>query len=317
MDLRVVLVVLVANVWLVAGWGYRASDQRRWAVLHPACGGRQQSPIALSARHATEMAIPAVELVGYQNPLPGPLMINNNGYTVTLTVSKYLTEEQKKGFRLPFILGGPLDNEFELEGLHFHWGDKNNRGSEHTLNDVRMPLEMHIIHRNKRYRSLEEALQHPDGLCVLAVFYQVVEFEANLLTPIIRNLSAIDSYNGSISLPHTFSLSSLLSDLDTERFYTYKGSLTTPPCAEAVTWVIFPDFLPVSVYQMDSFRGLLSRQNLPLVDNFRQLQPMNGRRAFVRLSSKSSRSRKHKLNYSKWDWVGQKKSGNDGADSEN
>lgn len=90
-----------------------------------------------------------------------------------MSIPKYSSEEEKKGFRLPYIFGGPLDNEYEIEGLHFHWGDKNNRGSEHTLNDMRLPLEMHIIHRNKKYRNLAEALQHPDGLCVLAFFYQV------------------------------------------------------------------------------------------------------------------------------------------------
>lgn len=94
-------------------------------------------------------------------------------FSVALTIPKYSSEEEKKGFRLPYIFGGPLDNEYEIEGLHFHWGDKNNRGSEHTLNDMRLPLEMHIIHRNKKYRNLAEALQHPDGLCVLAFFYQV------------------------------------------------------------------------------------------------------------------------------------------------
>lgn len=97
-------------------------------------------------------------------------------FTVALTIPKYSSEEEKKGFRLPYIFGGPLDNEYEIESFHFHWGDKNNRGSEHTLNDMRLPLEMHIIHRNKKYRSLAEALQHPDGLCVLAFFYQVSEF---------------------------------------------------------------------------------------------------------------------------------------------
>lgn len=65
----------------VLGWGYRASDQRRWAVLHPACGGRQQSPIAITARQAIPISIPAMELIGYQNPLPGPLTVTNNGHS--------------------------------------------------------------------------------------------------------------------------------------------------------------------------------------------------------------------------------------------
>lgn len=84
--------------------------------------------------------------------------------------------------------------------------------------------------------------------------FQVVEFDAKLLTPIVKNLSAIENYNTSMQLPHTFSLSSILSGLDTERFYTYKGSLTTPPCAEAVTWVVFSDYLPISVFQVNDMK---------------------------------------------------------------
>lgn len=78
----------------------------------------------------------------------------------------------------------------------------------------------------------------------------MVEFDAKLLTPIAKNLSAVENFNTSMQLPHTFSLSSILSGLDSERFYTYKGSLTTPPCAEAVTWVVFSDYLPISVFQV-------------------------------------------------------------------
>lgn len=96
-------------------------------------------------------------------------------------------------------------------------------------------------------------------------FIQVVEFDAKLLTPIVKNLSAIENYNTSMQLPHTFSLSSILSGLDTERFYTYKGSLTTPPCAEAVTWVVFSDYLPISVFQV---RKLIYPTNKQKVDPF-------------------------------------------------
>lgn len=67
-------------------------------------------------------------------------------------------------------------------------------------------------------------------------------------------------------------------------------------------------------FQMDNFRGLLSNLNLPLVDNFRQLQPLFGRRIFVRITSKNPKFKKTKLHYSKWDWVGHKKTENDVAE---
>lgn len=66
--------------------------------------------------------------------------------------------------------------------------------------------------------------------------------------------------------------------------------------------------------QMDNFRGLLSNLNLPLVDNFRQLQPLFGRRIFVRITSKNPKFKKTKLHYSKWDWVGHKKTESDVAE---
>lgn len=81
---------------------------------------------------------------------------------------------------VPYVFGAKLNNEYELEGLHFHWGRKNNQGSEHTFNDVRYPLEMHIVHRNRKYATVPEALNHIDGLTVLAFFYQVSSYSIPL-----------------------------------------------------------------------------------------------------------------------------------------
>jgi hypothetical protein len=38
---------------------------------------------------------------------------------------------------------------------------------QHVINDIRYPLEMHIIHKNKKYETVAEALNHKDGLTVL------------------------------------------------------------------------------------------------------------------------------------------------------
>lgn len=125
--------------------------------------------------------MPAIEMVSYNNLLPGPLTVSNNGHSVSLTIPKTPKDIIDVGERHPYIFGGKLKNEYELEGLHFHWGDKNNRGSEHVLNDIRYPMEMHIIHRNKRYKSVKEALQYDDGLTVLGFFYQVSTYKLCLV----------------------------------------------------------------------------------------------------------------------------------------
>ncbi|XP_026470902.1 putative carbonic anhydrase 3 [Ctenocephalides felis] len=286
-------------------FGYGNLDQRRWQKKHNHCGGKMQSPIAIYTRRSIPLRMPALEMVGYRNPLPGPLKITNNGHSVSLSIPT-LEKPQLEFGRLPYIFGARLEHEYEFEGLHFHWGERNSRGSEHVLNDIRYPLEMHIIHRNIKYSNVAEALNHADGLTVLAFFYQLKEKESKELSHIVRNFELIEQSDTNTALNYTFSLASLLPE-DLDRFYTYKGSLTTPPCSEAVTWIVFPDTLSISVFQMQKFRQLSNGlEDSLLVDNFRHLQPLNNRRVFVRKLN----TRKVKVetfnetyHYSKWDWL--------------
>jgi carbonic anhydrase len=53
-------------------------------------------------------------------------------------------------------------------------------------------------------------------------------------------------------------------------YWTYKGSLTTPDCNEAVTWVVFQRALPIAQVQANAFASLCP-------DTFRKPQPLNGR----------------------------------------
>lgn len=66
-------------------------------------------------------------------------------------------------------------------------------------------------------------------------------------------LPFVTEYNTSVIMNETFTLSSLIPAAN-GRFYTYLGSLTTPPCSETVTWFIFPEPLPVSPAQVSKFR---------------------------------------------------------------
>lgn len=92
---------------------------------------------------------------------------------VSISIPKLDEEAKDNGEFMPYIRGAKLPGEFEVEGIHFHWGDKNNRGAEHVVNDIRYTMEMHIVHRNKKYKTLTEALDYADGGAVLGFFFNV------------------------------------------------------------------------------------------------------------------------------------------------
>ena len=60
-------------------------------------------------------------------------------------------------------------------------------------------------------------------------------------------------------------------------YANYPGSLTTPPCSEAVAWLLYLDPIPISARQMDSFRELEDSHGGSIVDNYRPPQELNGR----------------------------------------
>ena len=49
---------------------------------------------------------------------------------------------------------------------------------------------------------------------------------------------------------------------NTSRYYTYPGSLTTPPCTETVAWFVLHEYAQVSSEQFDAFPAH-PRQQLP------------------------------------------------------
>jgi carbonic anhydrase len=51
----------------------------------------------------------------------------------------------------------------------------------------------------------------------------------------------------------------------------YKGSLTTPPCTENVTWFVFKEPINVSEAQVELLRDFMP------INNYRDHKPQNGR----------------------------------------
>lgn len=81
--------------------------------------------------------------------------------------------------------------------------------------------------------------------------FQTRERDNAALRPILSELQYLMKEGSGVYMGETFPLASLL-PRSVDYFYTYQGSLTTPPCSEAVTWIVFPDPLPVSFSQVNN-----------------------------------------------------------------
>lgn len=184
------------------------------------------------------------------------------------------------------LTGGPLkDDVYKLEQYHCHWGCSDSKGSEHTVDGQAFAGELHLVHWNaSKYRTFAEAANASDGLAVLGVFLKVGE-EHEEMNKIVRLLSNVIHKDESVEIIDPIDPNKLLPD--NNGYWTYLGSLTTPPCSESVTWILFKKYIQVSHEQLVIFRSL---RNFPrgaecpchdnhgvVVNNFRPPQPVSGR----------------------------------------
>merc|ERR1711936_946600 len=96
---------------------------------------------------------------------------------------------------------------------------------------------------------------------------------------ICENLKHVQKKNKTVELQDLLIPSNLLPNDKT--FYTYPGSLTTPPLFESVTWIVFKEPIEVSEAQLDAMRSLQFGEEEGccdcMVDNFRPPCNLKGR----------------------------------------
>ncbi|EDV42041.2 uncharacterized protein Dana_GF17777 [Drosophila ananassae] len=260
----------------VTHWNYELHGEN-WGGT--CSSGVRQSPLQLAVQKSLIVPLPRILFGNYDVKLRAPLTLENNGHSAHMDIPETLNGKR------PFITGGLLNGRFIAEGFHFHWGSINQRGSEHSINKQRFDVEMHIVHRNARYSDLTEAVKHKDGVAVLGVMFKVVKSPNRFfpgINKVLSELPKITNYKQKATIPGSISLGQMLGDLNPRDFFTYRGSLTTPECEEAVTWTVFSHVLPISLSLVTKFWRLRDSEGHKLINNFRFTQPRNGRPVYYR-----------------------------------
>ncbi|XP_028622374.1 carbonic anhydrase 1 [Grammomys surdaster] len=250
-------------------WGYDSKNgPDQWSKLYPIANGNNQSPIDIKTSEAKHDSSLKPVSISY-NPATAKEIVNV-GHSFHVIFDDSSNQSVLKG--------GPLADSYRLTQFHFHWGNSNDHGSEHTVDGTKYSGELHLVHWNSaKYSSAAEAISKADGLAIIGVLMKVGPANSNLQ----KVLDALNSVKtkGKRAPFTNFDPSSLLpSSLD---YWTYFGSLTHPPLHESVTWVILKDSISLSPEQLAQLRGLLSSAEgepaVPILSNHRPPQPLKGR----------------------------------------
>ncbi|XP_014672195.1 PREDICTED: carbonic anhydrase-related protein-like [Priapulus caudatus] len=274
-------------------WNYTGPNASiMWPLHYPDAGGEKQSPINLVSMDAIHDASLEQTPLQFHYEADGDWELCNGGNLLNVTYKaasgdSYFSGGVPNSDYKPALSGGPLPNghEFTLADLRMHWGKDGSKGSEHTVNGKAFPMEVHLVHWNSTlYRSLGAAIGKENGIAIIVIFVQVGR-EHSGLKRITDNLHEVQYKDRKYNISE-FDPSWLLPDPMLRDYWVYEGSLTTPPCSENTTWVIFRYPLTSSHSQMEEFRRLLTYPkggspstgvDANLVDNFRPAHPLNNR----------------------------------------
>lgn len=218
-----------------AHWEYSGIDGpgywKEICVSYGDCGGQAQSPVNIAGATADNTLNALAERYSETET-----HILNNGHTLQFN--------QDAGSELEFE-----GVTYKLLQFHFH------TPSEHTLNGVTYPLEVHFVHKNETTGQL----------AVIGVFVKAGAIN-QFLAPFMAHLPKEE--DAEYNAPDTYNVASFLPA--NQSYSTYPGSLTTPPCSEIATWIVLDNPVEASANQIGQIVNSEPRNNRPL-------QQLNGR----------------------------------------
>jgi len=211
-------------------WSYEDTD---WTKLgYSECGGKVESPIDIETNSTIKAQLAPLVF----NYAAAPATVVNTGHTIQANV--------KRGNF--FTVNGA---RFQLMQFHFH------HLSEHKVNGTAYDMELHLVNQDSV----------SGNLAVVGVFLKQGTANAEL-AQVFGNLPAVKGQE--IILNNNINLINLLPA--NRQYYTYTGSLTTPPCTQGVEWVILKTPLEISADQISAFTKLYNNDARPV-------QPLNNR----------------------------------------
>lgn len=143
--------------------------------------------------------------------------------------------------------------EYTLSQAHAHYP------SEHTIEGERFPLEIHLVHERE-----------DGGFAVLSVLYRLGAANTAIQTMVDGAPRSV----GSTEMDAPMNATGFLPEK--AGYYSYPGSLTTPPCSEGVEWLVLSEIQEVSEEQVAQLTALTGGGT-----NNRPVQPLGGRRITV------------------------------------
>lgn len=222
-------------------WKYAGTEgPEKWGELSPEwekCKtGKEQSPVDLPKKG--EKPTKAVALATSYGKIP--LQIVNNGHTVQVTGTG----------------GGKVTldgTDYELAQFHFH------SPSEHTVAGAKFDGELHLVHKNAK-----------GELAVIGILIKKGK-ENKVLAPVFAAAPKEEGKDPQPVANVTVDIAQLVPAK--APYYSYPGSLTTPPCSEGVKWFVLENPITASEAQIKQFRDATHGE-----DSARPTLPLNARK---------------------------------------
>ena len=254
-------------------------DPSKWSASFPMCGGPMQSPVELTHNRLAFSRTPKLRFA--RGLKDGEIEVTNTGHEIKL---KLMPKNRTEPLLQLISNTKPMSGVYTFAQMHFHWGSGgHHHGSEHCVSHKYTDAEAHFVFFNSRYGGFKEAVRHFDGLLVVGVMLRGSQQPGGLSFPTL----GLEQKLASIALPgKRLTLQTDLTDFKTllqhavGKFYSYHGSLTTPPCNPVVTWMVSAKPVGVSSTFLGRLRSEIFEDAAgarPLVNNCRPAQNHYGR----------------------------------------